>query len=116
MAEKIVAAKKVKDMNVFKDHVQTCVFLNLQLLDKLQKPFDNDYYNRVEDLLLAVYGGEKTAQFAQFLFIKSKKMMVSPNSIPEHTLASVSRAIEIQEDLEKNSTQKSAQLGRYYYF
>lgn len=43
-------------------------------------------------------------------------MMLSPNAIPEHTLASVARAIEIQEDLEKNSGKKSAQLGRYYYF
>lgn len=103
-------------MNVFKDHVQTCVFLSLQIIDKLQKAFDNEYYNSIEDLLRTIYGGEKTAQFGQFLFIKSKRMMVSPNVIPEHTLASVSRAIEIQEDLEKNSEKKSAQLGRYCYF
>jgi hypothetical protein len=103
-------------MNVFKDHVQTSVFLSLQILDKIQKPFDNEYYNRIEDLLRTIYGGEKTAQFGQFLFIKSKRMMVSPNAIPEHTLATVSRAIEIQDELEKNSDKKSAQLGRYCYF
>lgn len=61
ICEKLLAAKKVKDMNIFKDHVQTCVFLSLQVLDQLMKPFDNDYYNRIEDLLRTVYGGEKTA-------------------------------------------------------
>lgn len=34
----------------------------------------------------------------------------------EATLACINRCIAIQEDLEKNSKQPKAELGRYYYF
>lgn len=82
-------------MSIFSEHIQTCIYLQLQLIEKLKLPFDNEQYNHIEDFVLKVYGGEKSAQFSQFLFLKAKKMMLSPNAIPEHTLATISRAIEI---------------------
>jgi hypothetical protein len=58
-------------------------------------PFDNEFYNEKEKFVVMIFGGERSAQFAQFLFYKAKKMLVSPNSIPEHTLATIARAIEV---------------------
>lgn len=60
-------------------------------------------------------GGEKTAQFSYFLFLKAKRMMMS-GVAPEETLEAINKALEIQEELEKASPKQSAQLGRYYYF
>lgn len=108
IANKIYDSKKVKDMNIFKDIVQQCAFLRLQLSDMLRKPFDESFYNFIEELLKKVMGGERTAQYSQFLFNKAKKMMMSPNSVPEETLATISKAIDIQDDLEKNTPKKSA--------
>lgn len=112
--KKIVDAGKVKDKNVFKNHITEIVFLLMSDQSKGTQ-FDEEKFTVYENLLRNLIGGEKDSKFAYFLFLKAKRMMMCSNTIPEETLAAIEKAISIQADLEKNSTKKSAQLGRFYY-
>lgn len=116
VAKRILDAKKVKDKALFKQHVSEIIFL-LQTVNE-QTASDSFDYEKVaiqEDILRKVQGGEKTAQFSYFLFLKAKRMMMS-GVAPEETLEAINKALDIQEELEKASPKQSAQLGRYYYF
>lgn len=116
VAKRILDANKVKDKALFKQHVSEIIFL-LQTVNE-QTTSDSFDYEKVEiqeDILRKVQGGEKTAQFSYFLFLKAKRMMMS-GVAPEETLEAINKALEIQEELEKASPKQSAQLGRYYYF
>lgn len=118
IVRKVIDQKKVKDQKVFNQHVTEIIFLLQSTFERAGpgQAIDLAKLNEHEALLKEIYGGERSAQFSYFLFLKAKKMMMSEQSNPELTIETIKRSISILEDIERDSTVKSSQLGRCYYF
>ena len=81
ITKKLIEAKKVKDMSVFKRHVTEIVILlttvetEVGASDPSIINLEKDLFN--QELLKKVHGTELTTEFGFYLFLKSKQLMMT---------------------------------------
>jgi hypothetical protein len=67
--------------------------------------------------LTAQIFGERSYQYAHACFLRSKTLMMTAEGQNDFdkTAASIVKAIDIEEELQRSKTTKNSILGRYYY-
>jgi hypothetical protein len=113
----IVDQNKIKDEKIFKQHATEVIIILMSIQEKvcLKTGINYDKLSWYERTLAKINGTDKSPQIAQFLMLKAKTMqgLAADASL---VLNTITRAVEMQEELEQDKPAKSVHLGRYLYF
>ena len=117
VVRRIQNANKIRDQNYFKGNSTEVIILLLSVMERqFGTPIDYNKLNQIEETLIKIQQTDKNQIIAQFHMLKAKKMQMTQGTDPELVLATITKAITIQRDIDDEMMTPSVQLGRFMYF